>query len=218
MYVYIHRRYGYPFYVGMGQGNRMTNMKQGRNRHHLAVWKKSLQEGSFSCEVIYEGNRNQCGEVERKLIKLWGRKGIDRGGILTNYVEGGTGGNTYTIHNYEDRIETQRRNTNQLWKSQEYRRNHREGMKSPQLSQAQKQRFSTQENRDKHSLVTQKSHLPEDTRKLLYGNKNKGRKWYHNPETGEEILTHNTPPEGWVSGRYKLKYKGVGGRPKGIST
>ena len=202
MFVYVHRRSGVPFYVGMGQGNRNLQ-KQRRNKHHLSVWNKSLQEGSFTCQVIYEGDGSQCADIEKKLIKLWGRKGIDRGGILTNYVEGGTGGNTYTPHNYQERIETQRRNTNQLWKSETYRRNHREGMKSPLVSKSQKERFSTQEARDKHSLSTQKSHFTEEDRKKLWGAKNKGRKWFHNPETGEEVLTHNKGPEGWVRGRKK---------------
>ena len=83
------------------------------------------------------------------------------------------------------------------------------------ISNSQKKRFSNDENRKIHSQKTQKNHFSEEERKKLWGSSNKGRKWYHNPITGEEVLTHLDCPIGFCNGRNKDKMpKGRGHKKK----
>ncbi len=201
-YIYKHSRDGVPFYIGIGTRNTRKSSKKHRNKHHLSVWNKSEEEGTFLCEVVFRGTRTDCLEEERRLIKLYGRKSIDEGGILTNWTPGGDGGNTWNTMDREERIETHRIISTIMWEDEEYRKNHSEGMKKSRkkLSESQKRRFSTPESRKEHSERTKRSHLPEEERKRIYGEHNKGRKWFHNPDTGEQKTLWECP-EGWVPGR-----------------
>ncbi len=203
-YVYLHRRNHIPFYVGMGQGSR-RNSKKRRNKFHLSVWQKAEEENSFQCEIIFEGTRKECCDKEKQLIKFYGKK-ID-GGILCNFADGGDGGNTVTKQNRDSSKKSHSIASKKMWQNDEYKKSHKEGMeKSKELiSKSQKERFSNQENRKLHSEKTQKSHFNLEDRKNLWGTHNKGRKWYHNPATGEEVLTHQECPKDYISGRNKSK-------------
>lgn len=202
-YVYLHKREGKVFYVGLGQKDRI-NDKKSRNPYHLAVWNKAENEGTFSNEKVFHGSREECCEEEIRLISIYPD--------LCNLTEGGDGGNTW-VGECEERREHIRKVVTELWKDPEYRKKHREGMSNSQKQKdGQRRRFSTEQGRKKHSLVTQKSHLPEEVLKS-YGVSNKGRKWFHHPETQEEWLGKGEPPSGFVKGRSKSKWKGVGGRP-----
>ena len=201
-YVYLHRRAGEVFYVGLGQNERITDRKS-RNPWHLAVWDKSLEEGTFTCEKVYEGDRTSCSEEEIRLIAYYPN--------LCNLTEGGDGGNTW-VGDCEQRRENVRNKMKELWKDETYRKSHREGMKSEKVSLGQKKRFSNAEAREAHSLATQKAHLPEEVKKS-YGVSNKGRAWWHHPVTLEEWLGKGEPPSHFVKGRAKARWKGVGGRP-----
>jgi hypothetical protein len=203
-YVYIHKRGDVPFYVGMGQGSRCISKKR-RNNFHLNTWQKAEDENSFQCEIIFEGTRDECAKEEKRMIKMYGKK-VD-GGILCNFADGGDGGNTLTEDNMEKSKKSHSIASKKMWKDEEYKQSHKEGMeKSKQLiSESQKKRFSNEENRKIHSQKTQKNHFSLDDRKKLWGSFNVGRKWFHNPETGEEVLTHFDCPSGFVSGRNKNK-------------
>jgi hypothetical protein len=203
-YVYIHKRGDVPFYVGMGQGSRCISKKR-RNNFHLNTWQKAEDENSFQCEIIFEGTRDECAKEEKRMIKMYGKK-VD-GGILCNFADGGDGGNTLTEDNREKSKKSHSIASKKMWKDEEYKQSHKEGMeKSKQLiSESQKKRFSNEENRKIHSQKTQKNHFSLDDRKKLWGSFNVGRKWFHNPETGEEVLTHFDCPSGFVSGRNKNK-------------
>lgn len=203
-YVYVHKRFGAPFYVGMGQGGRCISKKR-RNNFHLNTWKKAEDENSFQCEIIFEGTRNECMEEERRMIKMYGKK--VEGGLLCNFADGGDGGNTLTEYNRENSKKIHSIASKKMWESEEYKKSHKEGMERSKelMSKSQKERFSNQENRNIHSQKTQKSHFSLDERKKLWGSYNIGRKWYHNPLTGEEILTHCDCPIGFVTGRNKTK-------------
>jgi hypothetical protein len=203
-YVYLHKRGGVPFYVGMGQGKRNVSKKR-RSKFHLSVWEKAECEKSFQSEIIFEGTRVECSEEEKRLIKLYGKK-VD-GGILCNFADGGDGGNTLTESNREKSKKSHSIASKKMWEDEEYRKYHKEGMnKSKELiSKSQIDRFSNEENRKIHSQKTQKMHFSLEDRKLLWGTSNIGRKWYHNPITGEEILTHYECPFEFVPGRNKNK-------------
>lgn len=201
-YVYLHKRDGKVFYVGLGQNDRKNDRKS-RNPFHLAVWDKALAEGTFSCDVVYEGDRPSCCDEEKRLIAYYPD--------LCNFTAGGDGGNTW-VGDVEERRQSVRHKMNELWSDPTYRENHSRGMKSPKVSEGQRRRFSDPEKCKEHSLATQKSHFSEEDRKTLWGTKNKGRAWFHNPQTDEEWLGKGEPPTGFVRGRSKNKWKGVGGR------
>lgn len=202
-YVYLHRRDGKVFYVGLGKDDRITDRKS-RNPFHLAVWDKALEEGTFTCEKVYEGDRTACCEEEIRLIALYPD--------LCNLTEGGDGGNTW-VGDCDERRKNISNLMKEMWKDEGYRRRHREAMRnSPKVAEGNRRRFAKPGAREAHSLVTQKKHLPEEVRKS-YGVSNKGRAWWHHPETQEEWLGKGDPPAGFVRGRSKSKWKGVGGRP-----
>lgn len=201
-YVYIHKRGNVPFYVGMGQGNRSISKKR-RNNFHLNIWKKAEDEKSFQCEIIFEGTRDECAEEEKRMIKMYGKK-VD-GGLLCNFADGGDGGNTLTEDNIEKSKKSHSIASKKMWQNEEYKKLHKEGMeKSKELmSKSQKERFSNQKNREIHSQKTQKNHFSLEEKRKLWGSSNKGRKWYYNPLTGEELLTHLECPTNFILGRNK---------------
>lgn len=190
-YVYLHKRAGKVFYVGLGQNERISD-RRSRNPWHLAVWDKALEEDTFTCEKVYEGDRTSCGLEEIRLIAHYPD--------LCNLTEGGDGGNTW-VGDCEERRKNISNIMKEVWKDEGYRKKHREGMnRDGATSKAQKKRFSKPGAREAHSLVTRRSHLPEEERKRIYGACKVGRKWFHNPETGETKQLHE-PLEGWKPGR-----------------
>jgi hypothetical protein len=98
VYVYFDPRTHQPFYVGKGKNN--------RGFHHLSETKKNT-ENSFKYRTIAKlkrlglepriGCAGICKDekeafwLEMFLIAMWGRRGITKGGLLTNRGKGGTG-------------------------------------------------------------------------------------------------------------------------------
>jgi hypothetical protein len=75
---------GTPYYIGKGRGYRAytkhsSRAKTPRNRMQIVICESNLTEvGAYA--------------LERRLIRFWGREGIDDRGILMNLTKGGEGG------------------------------------------------------------------------------------------------------------------------------
>jgi hypothetical protein len=77
---------GTPYYIGKAKGNRAYYQCKGRSRASTPKDKNYI--------VICANDLSEIGAyaLERKLIRWWGRKGIDEKGILMNVTNGGEGG------------------------------------------------------------------------------------------------------------------------------
>jgi len=79
------------FYIGIGTGKRKNEFKSGRSIHYINYIKKN---GFPIIEIIKDGIfKEEACDIEKQLIKKYGRKGIDKDGILVNKSGGGEGGN-----------------------------------------------------------------------------------------------------------------------------
>jgi hypothetical protein len=96
-YVYelIDPRVNLPFYVGKGKGNRVYFHLSEQSRAKSDNFKKfdkikKIRKEGYEPEVKiveYFEEENDAYEYEEELIKKYGRKDIDEGGILTNICE-----------------------------------------------------------------------------------------------------------------------------------
>lgn len=82
VYAYINSKTGKPYYIGKGNGGRAYSKD-----HCVSVPKDRSM--IYFCET----NLTEVGAyaLERRLIRLWGRKGIEPNGILYNIQDGGQG-------------------------------------------------------------------------------------------------------------------------------
>jgi len=95
---------GVPFYIGIGNPGRETEWRK-RNPHCYAKRKSAESRGTFKIQVEITGlTWEQAWDLERKRISEIGM--ICNGtGTLTNYAEGGNGGNTHLGWTQEKRQE-----------------------------------------------------------------------------------------------------------------
>ena len=86
-----------PFYVGKGKDKRAFSTK-GRNK----FWNNMVNKYGFEVVILCDGlTEAQSFEIEKQYIKKYGFR--NKGGVLVNQTEGGTGGNTETLENKEQR-------------------------------------------------------------------------------------------------------------------
>ena len=104
-HVYIWYDSHRPFYVGIGNDNRIKSSK--RNKRATARRKRAEAAGTFRQEVILTASRRSCGEVEKLLIFTYGS--ISSGGLLFNFTEGGDGGDTFSAQPQEKKDELRRK-------------------------------------------------------------------------------------------------------------
>lgn len=89
MIVYQHRRLdtNQIFYIGIGKSVKRAYHKRGRNSH----WKNIVNKVGYSVEIICTcEDWNEACDIERYLIKYYGRCDLDTG-TLVNLTEGGEG-------------------------------------------------------------------------------------------------------------------------------
>lgn len=75
------------FYVGIAKVKNRPYSKEYRNKH----WHNIVSKVGYKVEIIHEGlTWNEAQEIERNLIKQYGRKDLNSG-ILVNMTDGGEG-------------------------------------------------------------------------------------------------------------------------------
>jgi hypothetical protein len=111
-YVYRHIRLdkNLPFYIGVGtkQESYKSFETEYRRAHDFkkrnVVWKRVFNLTPIRVEIIFESNNpQQVLEKEMEFIKLYGRKKLDKQGILVNRTLGGDG-TLGMIHSKESRL------------------------------------------------------------------------------------------------------------------
>jgi hypothetical protein len=127
-YVYLLCEDNTPFYVGIGKGDRaywhekyargetslgygLTNDYNPRKTRKI---QKILRQGKqINYQFPYSNLQElkEALEIEKHLIKYYGRKGIDKDGILYNLHPGGLGGDTFTYLSEEKKKQRRQKNS-----------------------------------------------------------------------------------------------------------
>lgn len=87
--VYQHRRLDTNeiFYVGIGKSEKRAYSKHKRNKH----WYNITNKTKYVVEIVYKNiTYKKAKEIEKSLIKKYGRKDLGKG-ILCNQTDGGDG-------------------------------------------------------------------------------------------------------------------------------
>ncbi|HET8688656.1 MAG TPA: NUMOD3 domain-containing DNA-binding protein [Methanosarcina sp.] len=94
VYVYSHPETGIPFYVGKGKGNRykkhLKETKENTENYKKWAFIEGLRNKGLEPiieKVFNSDNEDAAYNEEERLIKHYGRKDIDKDGILTNICE-----------------------------------------------------------------------------------------------------------------------------------
>jgi hypothetical protein len=94
-----HPAFGAPFYVGIGvQDRQARHLRMARGRRHFNAGVQEIFDGHFAEGLVPEfrmlavcPDKEYAGLVEKRAIAVYGRRGIDPGGILCNVASGGQG-------------------------------------------------------------------------------------------------------------------------------
>ena len=145
-YVYVHRyasgpKQGQVFYVGKGQGRRLTETHCRKNNRH---WTNTVSKYGFIPEIIMRFEEEFCSlSFERALIAFYGRDN------LCNLTDGGEGSSGYR-HTKESKMKMSIARTGE--KNGNYRRefslDHR-----LKISEKMKIRMSLPEEKEKSRLI-----------------------------------------------------------------
>jgi hypothetical protein len=180
-YVYKHFRKdtNEVFYIGIGKTKRRVNSSGCRNQH----WKNIVNKVGFYYEIVEDNlSWQQACEVERQLIKEYGRRDLGTGSLV-NMTDGGDGNYNFS----EEVLEKIRNASKNRVVSDETRlklsKLNKGKIVSDETKSKLKGRIVSKETRDKLSKANKKCvppsrkgvKLSEETKKLL-SEKNKGRK------------------------------------------
>lgn len=163
--VYVHLCDRVPFYVGIGLEGRPTS-KKSRNPLHLNVWNKSVEEEKFEVQVVYRGTRRECKDLEKSLIREFGKR-VD-GGLLCNFTDGGDGGNTVTPENRERNSQRKSVSMTERWEDPSHREKVTKSMKS-----------SDKVKRHTSTVITNLS--PEKYEKFIEKKKERSKELWNDP-------------------------------------
>jgi len=207
-YIYSDPRTLVPFYVGKGSGNRCY-VHLNEKHKHANVWfgrkiKKIKREGLKPLvEKIYVSSEYYSLELEKGLIKKFGRKDLNTGTLL-NLNEGGTG---YSLsEETKDKIRKKaigRPNKNKgkrgilkSWNKGLNKNTHNGLMSlSLKMSDIAKKRIG-----DKNPNYGNHPVLSDETKRKM-SSSHKGMIWITNNILEKQICFHETIPDGWLKGR-----------------
>lgn len=94
VYIYCHPETNNPFYIGKGSGNRylkhLSETKENTENYKKWAYIQGLRNNGLEPiinKVFETNNEDLAYDEEARLIRHYGRRGIDVGGILTNVCE-----------------------------------------------------------------------------------------------------------------------------------
>ena len=210
VYVFLREDRYTPYYVGKGKDYRCTErtgrlIKPPRDKSRIVKIKENLtEEDAF--------------ELERTLIKFWGRKDLGTG-VLLNRTDGGEGpaGKVLSeetknkIRGYRHTEEAKEKMRDRVY-DEEYRERCRQRRLGTTLSEETKKKISisstgrrhTEETKLKCSLTNKGRKHGEEFREKCR-ERQTGKKWWNNGTDNK--LQKECPGEGWVKGRLKWMNK-----------
>lgn len=182
VYIYYHPQTKQPFYVGKGSGDRykkhLTETKNTTENYKKWAYIQGLR--NLGLEPIIEkvfntDNEELAYDEEERLIRHYGRQGIDKGGILTNICE-----NSRPPRRASPLTEEHKR------KISEAHKGHKKYNPDYRHSEETKKKISLA-NKGKPGSMTGKKHTEETKQKITKSNK---ESW--TPEKREQARTRQT--------------------------
>ncbi len=134
-YIHIKETTGEIFYVGKGHGNRFKEL-----RSRSKYWKWTAEKYGVIANIVAHGlSENEAFLLEKKLIKIYGRKNLGTGNLV-NLTEGGDGTSGYVCT--EEHKEKISKATKGRKHTEEYKRYMSEIMSGRVLSEETKNKLS----------------------------------------------------------------------------
>ncbi len=181
-YVYAYlREDGTPYYIGKGKNRRLFE------RHNCHV-PKDKSRIKIIAHKLFE---SEAFILERKLIKMYGRKDLNTG-ILRNLTNGGEGTSGPKSETHKQNIGKALKGRNAYW-----------------ILETNKNPDKIKKTADKHRGMKRSEETKEKLRRCRLGKTpaNKGKKSYYDPNDISNIIMclPENAPSGWINGDPRLK-------------